>query len=204
MKETSKTTSKRDASIIFCITILSFSKLLINEMLTGESLFLKLIKMLIIIIALLIVTLILYGMYLQMVFTQRYSNSTKIYLNKSHWREVTIIILYVFVILYYFGAPFRVWNIFIIPNTALILFSSKENHIIVEDKNALYLSSKNYTLDIIKEISYDKRDDTLLLEVMDKEKKIETISINRIREKKIFKELYTLLHKYNVEFYKEI
>ncbi len=124
-------------SLIFCIVTLSFYKIIINEIFTSDSIFLKAAKSILIILASLIVTVILYGLYLERMFERKYRGSVKVYLDKSRWREATIIILYSFVILYSFGMVFNIWTFILLPYISMLVFGLKNNGIIVELGTAL-------------------------------------------------------------------
>ncbi len=70
-------------------------------------------------------------------FEQKYRGSVKVYLDKSRWREATIIILYSFVILYSFGMVFNIWTFILLPYISMLVFGLKNNGIIVELGTAL-------------------------------------------------------------------
>lgn len=183
-------------SLIFCVVTLSFYKIIMNEMFTSNSIFLKAAKCILIILAALIVTIILYGIYLERMFERKYHSNVKVYLNKSRWREVTIILLYFFVILYSFGMAFHIWSFISIPFVSMVLFGFENNGILVEYDSKLYYVFRNYTLERVKEIIYDQMDDSLLVEIIDNQGKVEKINVDKVRDKKICDELILLIQRY--------
>lgn len=185
-------------SIIFCIVTLSFYKIIVNEIFTSDSIFLKAAKSILVILASLIVTVILYGLYLERMFERKYRGSVKVYLDKSRWREATIIILYSFVILYSFGMVFNIWTFILLPYISMLVFGLKNNGIIVEYDCNLYFISRDYVLDMVKEISYDPNRDILRVVIINDQDKTEKIKIDRVKDKKIFEELILLIKRYKL------
>lgn len=190
---------KKIKIIIFCLVTLSFYRIIINELFTTENIYFKITKVIIITMGLLVISLIVYGLYLQKVFDNKYNSSKKIYLRNRYWKLTTIIIVYILIILYYLDIPFQIWYlVFIIPCIFILLFGLRGNYILLDYNNKLFFTYENYAIHLVKNIGYDKANDSLILDIINEQNMIKTISINKIKNKKTLRNIRLLSEKYNV------
>lgn len=185
-------------STIICIVVSSLYKILLDKMLNDDPIFFKVVKIVLVVLVAIVVALILYSLYLQKVFEQRYKTGVKIYMDKSYWREVTIIVFYSFVFLYYVGVFTQIWSFIFIPYISVLIFGFRSNQILVDYEEKLYFVTQDYVLNVVKEINYNKINNILILKIINSQNNIVNISLSEIKKKKVLEDLYILLDRYNI------